>query len=501
MENDASQRLEKGFFALEEWFGLLFRPDTPEKHPWFNRIWLAGLLIAGIVVWGIFFNYGAFPLTLKDWSNITGPRLAILQDAIKKNALPLHISDSKPLNGLTDRYLSIPDQLLSPQVLLLRFTSITRFIYLDVVLLYGAGFLGLLWFKRKFSLSLIAFTVLTILFNFNGYIVAHFAIGHLVWGGYFLIPWFAALVFRLVDGERGWGWIAWVALLLFAIFLQGSYHLFAWCLIFLAFLALIKRSAFFTIMGGAVCAVLASMVRILPAAIIYGEFSKDFIGGYRSLSDVWYALVNTLEPGENATVPMMAQAPQRWELTMYIGLVGALFLVFFGVYRWLKGENGKSPYLGLAIPVYGMFLLSFDLFYRWLFRLNIPLLEGEHISSRIICLPFVFILLFAVIEFQRWLNQPRTNGRLVRFAAVGLLLIGWHDLWINFKLWLPARLGKIYPPLPFDRPYWTIANHSDPAYITALAVGGAVSILSIALLIFLVFRRHITAISPSPRPH
>jgi hypothetical protein len=489
MQKITGNYLDKFLTSFENGFRWLFMPDTPKKHPWFSRLWLAGLFTAGIILWGIFFNWGVFALTLKDWGKITGPRLALLQDAIKKNSLPLHINDTGTLQGITDRYLAIPDQVLSPQVILLRIMSITRFIFVDVIFLYTVGFLALLWFLRKFSLSLISFSILFLLFNFNGHILAHYAIGHFTWGGYFLFPWFAALAFCLVEGERGWGWIAKMSLLLFAMFLQGSFHQFVWCLIFLAFLALIKRTAFMTVVGGALFALLISMVRILPPALMYGKFYNVYLAGYQNLNDIWFGMVNILETGAKVEVPMMAQATQRWELTLYTGLAGALFLVYFGIYRWLKRLDSEFPYLRLAIPVFGTFLLSFDQIYKWVRLLHIPLLEGERVSARIISLPFVFVLLFAAIEFQHWLNQPRKTETPIHLALIGLILIGGQDLWKNFKSWLPSRVAQVYPPINFQRSAYFITNHSDPPYISAIAFGAAISILSIALVLFLAFRR------------
>ena len=479
--------------TLDQSLRLLFRSDSLKKRPWFSRLWLAGLFVAGIGLWGIFFNWGAFPLNYKDWANVTGPRLALLQDAIKKNSLPLHTAKPDvPMSSITDRYLSIPDPVLSPQVLLLGFISINQFILVDVLLLYAAGFFGLLWFMRKFSLSLIAFSILFVLFNFNGNILAHYAIGHFSWGGYFLFPWLAALAFLLVEGERGWGWIAKMSLLLFAIILQGSFHQFVWCLIFIGFLALVRRAAFWTAVGGATFGVLVSMVRILPPALMYGKFSIVYKAGYQNLSDLWFSMVNTLELGAKVTVPMMAQAVQPWELTMYVSLIGAVFLLYFGIYRWLSREGGDNPYLRLAFPVFGMFLLSFDLIFKVLRRFPIPLLEGERVPARIISLTFVFVLLFAVIEFQRWLNQPHKNDLVVQLTSIGLLMVGGNDLWQNYRAWRISRVSTIYPQVSFNRLDYYIVNHSDPPYITAIALGTAISILSIAVVLFLAYwqRKH-----------
>ncbi len=200
--------------------GQLFESKPLHRKRWITWTWLAALYLAGVCLWGHFFSWGQFPLGFHDWAHISGPRLTFLKDALVQGLPPLHISDPDPsdpypLGGITDRFLAIPDQILSPQVILLRILPIEVFVAGNVLLLYSLGYAGLLWLKRKFSLSLVAFTILFLLFNFNGHILAHFAVGHATWGGYFLFPWFAILVFQLVEGERGWTWIAKMALLLF----------------------------------------------------------------------------------------------------------------------------------------------------------------------------------------------------------------------------------------------------------------------------------------------
>ncbi len=470
---------------LETGFSFLFDREVIHKKIWLAASWLAVLLIGGAYLWGVFMSWGRFNYAFADWQQITGPRLAILKHAVMSWQLPLHISNTYTLFNVTDRFLAIPDQILSPQILLLRFMSIQTFVIIDILLLYTAGFLGLLWFMRRYSLSLIAFTVLFLLFNFNGHILAHYAVGHFTWGGYFLFPWFAALTIRLVEGEKGWGWVAKMALLLAALELQGSFHHFVWCLFFLGFLALTQRKTFLTVLGSLVFGVLVNMARLLPPALIYKQFDNSFLAGYQNLTDILNSLISILAPGEKTLVPMMTQPIQRWELTLYVGLVGAFFLFFFGVYRWITHIDRRSPYRLLLFPIAGTLLLSFDSIYRWVRALQIPLLDGERVASRIISLPFVFILLFAAIEFQRWLDQAMVKDRLWGYLTVVGLVIGAHDLWQNDKAWRILQIGPTFKQWGFNQKSYYLTNHSDPAYTNALWIGLGVSLTSLALVLLL----------------
>ena len=134
--------------------------QSPNRFRWATRAWLAALYLAGALLWGYFLNWGRIPLNYHDWADISGPRLTFLKDAITKGELPLHISDTATLDGVTDRFLSIPDQILSPQVVLLRFLTVGQFVLVDVLFLYSLGFLGLLWLRRRFALSPAPFIVL-----------------------------------------------------------------------------------------------------------------------------------------------------------------------------------------------------------------------------------------------------------------------------------------------------------------------------------------------------
>jgi hypothetical protein len=376
-------------------------------------VWLAALYFAGIVLWGYFFSWGRFSLTFHDWAHITGPRLAFLKESLAQGLPPLHISDPDPsdpypLGGITDRFLAIPDQILSPQVVLLPFLPIGVFVAGHVLLMYSLGYGGLLWLRHKFSLSLVAFTILFLFFNFNGHILAHFAVGHATWGGYFLFPWFVILVLQLVEGERGWIWITKMSLLLFTIFLQGSFHQFIWALIFLALLAVAKRAYFLTAGGGALFGVLLSLVRILPPAGMLGKFDDQFKTGYPTLADLWRSLVIIYSPSSETSSLLMNRPLGYWELSLYVGLAGAVFLLYFGVWRWLTDRDDHPGFQSLALPVLGLVVISIGQIYSIVHLLPIsPARRGA-------CLSPVYQLAFCIhISFCRdplpGLVEPATS--------------------------------------------------------------------------------------------
>ncbi len=169
--------------------------------------------------------------------------------------------------------------------------------------------------------------------------------------------------------------------------------------------------------------------------------------------------------------------------------------MFFGIVRWLRRYRDQGAlYPSLLLPLLGMLILSLGHVYALVMLTRIPLLAGERVSSRIISLPFVFLLVFAAIELQRWLDGARLSLPL-KLSVAGALVLMVNDQWLYIKLW---QVTNVYPnmvPVPVDLTNKLIANHPDPAYVTALLVGAAVTVLSLAGLIVLA-RREATVRRP-----
>jgi hypothetical protein len=460
----------------------VFKPRPEKKYRWFSWAWLALLYVSGLYLWGKFYNWGKFPIDFHDWADVTLPRLTFLQNAVVQGVLPLHIASAKALAGLTDRYLAIPDAYTAPQALLLAFLPIGVFVFVNQALLYSAGYAGLLWLRRKLSLSPLAFTILFLLFDFNGHILAHSGVGHVTWGGYFLFPWFIGLIFDMLHGERGWGWIAKMAVLQLIIWLQGSFHQVVWCLMLLALLALTGRKNFWPCVGAAVASMLACAVRVLPAMALDTKLSQyyGFVGAYSSVTDLWHFLVTQTNGGQRTTFTNTAMVIGNWELTLYVGLLGALFLLFFGIFRWIKNHKQADRYAELMLPLLVLAVISIGVIYKAL-RI-FPLLNGERVSSRIICLPFVFLVVIAAIEFQRWLDET-PMGTPARLAQLIVLGVAFHDLWQDFKAWKVLSTAQWFDPSKtINLANYAVANRVDAMYTNELLAGAVISVLTLLVL-------------------
>jgi hypothetical protein len=100
---------------------------------------LLALFLGGAYLWVVFLHRGINLMTYGDWAHITGPRLALVRDAMLQGTLPFHAADPKWLKGIP-RYFSVPDVIASPQVILLRFMTVEQFTIVNTLLLYGLGF-------------------------------------------------------------------------------------------------------------------------------------------------------------------------------------------------------------------------------------------------------------------------------------------------------------------------------------------------------------------------
>jgi hypothetical protein len=466
----------------------LYSPEPAKEFRIWIIIGLIGLYLFGLFFWGMFFSFGKIPLNFHDWAEVNAARIAFVKDALQKGVLPLHMQETAHLHNMTDRYFAMPDVISSPQLPLLLFLDVGQYVYADVLILYTISTISLLLLRKKLRLSIISFAVLFLLFNFNGYIQAHYGVGHITWGGYFLFPAFFLLVFKLLDGEGGWRWTAKIAFLLFYIVLLGSEHHFVWLLLFLFVLGLVRWDLFKWIALAGLFAGLLSAVRLLPPTLYLREFSAEitFRGGYPSLESILMvmALLQSAIPSSMTNLPL-----GYWELDLYVGIVGTLFILYYGVYLWGKALFDSHRYFDLVIPTISLFILSIGKIFEILRATSIPLISGERVSSRMIAVPFVLLLILGSLFFQEWLNN-NAKSKNVAFRVLGLILLGiivW-DLWRHNRIWRPESLIAVLGTQPLDLSIKTVGNHPDPIYFMVLLAGLAITLTTTCLLLFLALR-------------
>ena len=464
----------------------IFFPEDEKKHPWLPIIWIGSLILAGAILWGIFFNWGNVPFDYMDWAEVWAVRMQAWRDALLHNTIPYHLSDVAAMRSESDRYFAVADMVSSPQVLLLRWLEVGPYTLVNNLILYGIATYFLLRIRKKYNLSLVAFSFLFLLFHFNGFIVTHLSIGHLSWGGYYLFPAFVLFLMELLEGDRSWRWVAKMAVLLFFIFMQGSFHHLVWSFIVLGIIAVIRWRHFFQILKAGVFAILLSMSRILPVFIeinskISGEL--DILGGYPSLRNLMQALTYNSTPDNAWPGIVFDSRLGYWEFDIYTGWVGLILLFGFGGLAMAFWHYRERKFPVLVVPVLALVFLSIgDNFLKALFY-NPVLVSSERVTSRMIGLALVIGLILSAIYYQKSIHLFRKYF-ILQIAQIALLGVLARDLVLHTLRWSVENAYHAFGVTRRDLTLVHISNHPDPDYFLALGVGVFVSILTMVFLIW-----------------
>ena len=467
---------------MKQIFSFFTDSSFEKEHKGLRVLFLSLLLSILLIGWGIFLNWGDIPFDFHDWAEVNAPRLAFLKDAITKGQLPLHMPDSSALRGVTDRYMALPDLILSPQVLLLRWMPVGTFVLVHTWLMIGLGYWGLLRLKKRFSLALLSFTWIALLFFFNGHMLSHYAVGHVTWGGAFLLSWFAELVFALIDGDSGAAWETKMAFLLFFIFLQGSFHQFVWCVIFLGFTAISNWKLLLPILRSGIAAGLLSAIRIIPPAMQMGAFDDDFLGGYRTPVQILNAFIKIIQPADSLNQAKTGAVLGWWEFDIYTGITG-LLMIALALTAWLLMRKRQLGFPSLICPVAVLSLFSIRNLYMLMRFFRIPLFSGERVSSRFLLLPFIFFLIAGIAALQTFLQgKPYAKWGYI-LMTVGIVPVSLEQ-WKHLDTWKVTEAVKGFPYTYTDLSIKVVANHPDQPYTTGLLIGAAITFLTAIGLIF-----------------
>jgi len=470
---------------------LFHRNERIGKWEW---VFAAILWLVGLFLFGQFFNWGNIPFDFHDWAEISAPRIAFVQDAVKTGQLPLHMPDGSALRNVTDRYMALPDVMLAPQMLLLGVMPVGWFVLVNVWLMYTLGLFGLIKIWERLRLSPISYSALFFLFNFNGSILSHFSVGHVNYTGYFLYPFVFLLLMDMVErstsfslkNKADWRWLAEYAFILFFMLLNGSFHQFVWALMLTGLAGIFHWRNFWQALAGIVSAGLLSAVRLLPPALHLGQFDNEFLSGYPVVMDVWTALTGLIGPDKAFVHTGQLTNLGWWEFDLFVGLTGAVFLIIFGLGWWIKNHDVPEWLQTLAAPAMVLFILSMGSVYKVVMYIPIPLINGERVSARLITLPFVLFILASVYAFQRFLDKQGGSPALRWSALVGLFLLA-HDLWQHLKLWRVNVAAQYFPVTPVDLSIKLVSNHPDPSYTNLLLAGSLVTLIMGVVLVMGMF--------------
>jgi hypothetical protein len=450
---------------------------------------LAALFGIGVLHWLYVFGwltpgFAGMSFTVADWPKEVRYYVA-LQQALADGRIPWYVSRSIQE---TRKFLANPEVPWSPDVLLLRFVGIEAFLVLKVLLWYAAGFFGLLLVRRRYALSLLPFTFLFLLFAFNGHIVAHLAIGHSMWTGYFLLPFVFLYLVDLLETDPPASRIK-LALVFFLMLLQGSLHVFVWCVLLLLLAVAFRPKAWRRALATLAWTAALGACRLVPAAVVlFGKTEALFISGYPSAGGLLAALVR-IRPITYPRQGGLFGTLNWWEFDAYLGVLGLAWLIGFGVVQRFR-ETEPRPFAALEGPIALLALLAMDDLYAAVNRLGIPLLGGERVSSRMLIVPLVFLMLAGARRMQRVLEaSPRRRAlSMVCVAAAVLIAAG---LAAHSHAWSLPVLEQTWPAPPHARDLRLAildtrdlgAADKDAAYLWSVRVSAAVTLLALAAAI------------------
>jgi len=401
------------------------------------------LLGLGAAHWVLFFGVPpALPREAEDWPK-EFRYYAILRQAVTEGRIPYFIS--QPIQE-TRKFFALPETVLSPQIVLLRYLSIDAFFVAHVVLLYALGLAACFALRRRYQLSLPAFALLWLLLSFNGHITSHLAIGHSMWGGYFLLPAFFLFVLQLVEAPPAGSAPIAIGVTLGVMLLQGSYHVFVWCVLYLLLLLAFDRPSRGEVLKALGWSLGLGLFRLVPAAVILlGRRVQAFETGFPSVQDLLAGLLVV----RDVTFPRRGGGSMGglrwWEFDTYIGIVALIWLIVFGVIALLATSK---PRRRLALPMLAMTALSMDGLFRPFSALKIPLISSERVSSRMLILPLGLLVVVATVATEEWLRRGR-SGRRIAVAALALstaLLLGRHSY-----VWSVPIVAPLLQPPPHAR--------------------------------------------------
>jgi hypothetical protein len=434
---------------------------------------MGGVYLLTLVVWMFFLNWGRIPFGIPDWAQEWAFD-STLQQSLRQGILPLHTS---VITYGTDRFLAIPQTILSPQTLLLRFISVDAFLVVHALLLLTVGFVGCLALMKDLRLSPLAGSVLFLLVALNGHLIAQVAVGHVMWLGIFILPFFFLLLLKLLDGRAGRRWPLAMAFALFFLLLQGSIHLYIWCLFFLGLVWLFDRNHRRAVFQAGLLSGLLGAFRLLPTGLAFSEANSTFYPGYPSLEHMLVGLVFPLPPSEQLWLTTSAG---WWEFDMYLGLLGLAFVVIFGIVFPMHRQDRRRPAIYFAAGA--MALLALGYFYLPFRLLPIPLISHERVPSRFLVLPLVAMIVAASEGFQRWLDRVRPGGGR-RLVMMVLLLVLGQDLVQHARLWRLELVAQALAPHAVETGL-RIINRPDPAYTSILIISAVVSLAAIGYGLF-----------------
>lgn len=444
---------------------------------------LISLYIVGLLHWIYFFNFGFISFSAFDWYKEYEYYYILKQSLLTFN-IPFHVSQY--IQG-TQRFLAIPEINLSPLIVLLPFYKIGNFILLNTLVMYSFGFIGTVLIIHNYKLSILPSLFLFFLINFNGHITSHLSVGHSMWSGYFLLPLLFYFILRLFENIPNNNISIKIALVLSAMLLVGSIHIYFWSFVFLFLIAAFNLKYFKVISKSIGLSFLLGIFRIIPSLISYNERVNTFITGYDSTLKFAKAFL-TINSYFRYRIAGEINL-DWWEYDIYIGIIGVLFISFFGIYlRFNKNLScGRNSFRQLDLPLLIMILLSLGSIYKLIFDMHLHFLTVERISTRFLIMPVFMLFIISSSRLQNILEKYQALKTIRIILAFGFLFLA-YSLFEHSYAWRIAATAKNFSYL-ISEPDIKIIIKEDYSYKLLEALCTLASAITMYLIIHYMIKK------------
>ena len=447
-----------------------------------SRLAIVGLFVIGLVHWSWFISFGDVAAK-SDWEEQIH-YLAVIHKSITTGVIPYIVPNGFYFTDLFMGNLQVP---FSPQIIVVLLLRLDHFLVFNTMFMYSIGFIGCLVLKTRFQLSLLSFTFVYLLFNFNGHITSHISIGH-PWLGYFLLPFFVLCVLDLIRSESGHFWVKCIlcALVLFTIVLQGSFHVFLWCSLFLLLVGVFNPRLFKSITLIIVFSGLLSAFRFIPALFFYSDSTPSYASGFPTIS-VFIDALTTVKAHSFAHPSTSFYDVGWYEHDHYIGLLGVILIGIFGGYYRFKNTGHLNSYKFPALdwPLMLMILFSFGVFFDFLSDLRIAWFSwAERVPSRLFIVPLVFLVVLSAIRMEAIMPHIKANLHLKMLVLSGIMLLS-HSLATHSWYWKVIESGDrcCYGVGPFKAP-----GIGENLYTSSVNAGLFISVITLVILMLVLCR-------------
>lgn len=302
-----------------------------------------------------------------------------------------------------------------------------------------------------------------------------------------MLPFLFLFLLEVLEGEPWRRGALKIAFALAAILLQGSFHVYIWCLLFLVLLLAfnwryVKPLALAVVLSGVL-----SAYRLLPALFALWGKKEKFIWSYPTPLELLDALTTIRDSTPERLRPWGTAG--WWEHDVYVGLIGLAVLVVFGIcLRFSKREAlEKYNYKALDVPLFLMTLLSISYIHAFITRIPVPLLKSERVPMRFAIIPIVVLVLVSAIRMEVVLKLVKQTFKF-RFVAISALVLAALSFLDHSYLWSLARLDRIFAGKAVDLTAPSIQSQPDSLYKAVFVTSVVVSLVALAVSVHIAVR-------------